>query len=91
MVRSPVSTIGSFTEAEFLGEKKNTFKSVAFRSRYVDGAMYMRAAANAIENAKEEIFITDWWLSPELFLKRSHCKNNEEWRLDLLLKRKAVI
>ncbi|XP_018495374.1 phospholipase D2 [Galendromus occidentalis] len=56
---------------------------------YVDGAMYMRAVANAIENAREEIFITDWWLSPELFLKRSHNKNNEDWRLDLLLRRKA--
>uniref|UniRef100_A0A8C4SS35 phospholipase D n=1 Tax=Erpetoichthys calabaricus TaxID=27687 RepID=A0A8C4SS35_ERPCA len=44
--------------------------------------------ANALEVAKEEIFITDWWLSPEIFLKRPVVDGNA-WRLDCVLKRKA--
>ena len=28
--------------------------------RFVDGASYMSAVADAIETAKQEIFITDW-------------------------------
>jgi phospholipase D1/2 len=55
---------------------------------FVDGAGYMSAVADAIENAKEEIFITDWWLSPEIHMKRpAIC--GEHWRLDKLLQRKA--
>ncbi|KAF3845206.1 hypothetical protein F7725_008369 [Dissostichus mawsoni] len=37
---------------------------------YVNGKNYMEDVADALEEAKEEIFITDWWLSPEIFLKR---------------------
>ena len=29
--------------------------------RFVDGASYFEAVAEALEKAKEEIFITDWW------------------------------
>lgn len=29
--------------------------------RYVNGKTYMEDVANALEEAKEEIFITDWW------------------------------
>jgi phospholipase D1/2 len=42
----------------------------------------------ALENAKESIYIADWWLSPELFLRRPPYYN-QEWRLDQILKRKA--
>lgn len=38
----------------------------------------------ALENAKQEIWILDWWLSPELFLRRPPAKN-EQYRLDKLL------
>ena len=41
------------------------------------------------DHAKEEIYITDWWLSPELHLKRPVAKYGDEFRLDVLLKRKA--
>lgn len=41
-----------------------------------------------MENAKESIYIADWWLSPELFLRRPP-HENEEWRLDQILKRRA--
>lgn len=29
--------------------------------RYVNGKTYMEDVADALEEAKEEIFITDWW------------------------------
>lgn len=38
--------------------------------RYVDGAWYMSDVADLLEDAREEIFITDWWLSPDIYLKR---------------------
>ncbi|XP_061825206.1 phospholipase D1a [Nerophis lumbriciformis] len=55
---------------------------------YVNGKSYMEDVANALEEAREEIFITDWWLSPEIFLKRPVVEGNY-WRLDCTLKRKA--
>uniref|UniRef100_A0A8C8GVP4 Phospholipase n=1 Tax=Oncorhynchus tshawytscha TaxID=74940 RepID=A0A8C8GVP4_ONCTS len=55
---------------------------------YVNGKTYMEDVADALEEAKEEIFITDWWLSPEIFLKRPVVEGNK-WRLDCILKRKA--
>ncbi|XP_069562982.1 phospholipase D1 isoform X2 [Brachyistius frenatus] len=55
---------------------------------YVNGKTYMEDLADALEEAKEEIFITDWWLSPEIFLKRPVVEGNR-WRLDCTLKRKA--
>lgn len=55
----------------------------------MDGADYMSAVADALENAKEEIFIADWWLSPEIHMKRPML-NGDYWRLDKILQRKAV-
>ncbi|XP_071557786.1 phospholipase D1 isoform X2 [Temnothorax nylanderi] len=56
---------------------------------FVDGADYMSAVADALENAKEEIFIADWWLSPEIHMKRP-MPGGDYWRLDKILRRKAV-
>ncbi|KAJ8357090.1 hypothetical protein SKAU_G00198840 [Synaphobranchus kaupii] len=55
---------------------------------YVNGRYFMEDVANALEEAREEIFITDWWLSPEIFMKRPVVEGNR-WRLDCILKRKA--
>uniref|UniRef100_A0A4W3HP38 Phospholipase n=1 Tax=Callorhinchus milii TaxID=7868 RepID=A0A4W3HP38_CALMI len=55
---------------------------------YVNAKGYFEDLANALEEAKEEIFITDWWLSPEIFLKRPVLEGNR-WRLDYVLQRKA--
>ncbi|XP_066204049.1 phospholipase D1 isoform X3 [Saccopteryx leptura] len=55
---------------------------------YVNARGYFEDIANAMEGAEEEIFITDWWLSPEIFLKRPVVEGNR-WRLDCILKRKA--
>lgn len=48
----------------------------------------MEAVAKGILAAKEEIFITDWWLSPELTLVRP--SEGDSMRLDTLLGKKAV-
>ncbi|KAF2792764.1 phospholipase-like protein PldA [Melanomma pulvis-pyrius CBS 109.77] len=55
---------------------------------YVDGRDYFWAVSEALEKAKETIYIEDWWLSPELFLRRPPFYN-QEWRLDQILKRRA--
>ncbi|KAJ4323841.1 hypothetical protein N0V94_001625 [Neodidymelliopsis sp. IMI 364377] len=55
---------------------------------YVDGRDYFWAVAEALEQAQETIYIADWWLSPELFLKRPPFYN-QKWRLDQILKRRA--
>ena len=37
---------------------------------FVDAAEYFEAVADAMESARQEIFIHGWWVSPELHLKR---------------------
>ncbi|MBN3318061.1 PLD2 Phospholipase, partial [Atractosteus spatula] len=54
---------------------------------YINGREYFADVAQALEQAREEIFITDWWLSPEIYLKRP--ATSHYWRLDQILKRKA--
>ncbi|KAJ1721323.1 hypothetical protein LPJ53_004147 [Coemansia erecta] len=55
---------------------------------FVDGDDYFYAVSEALEKATDCIYIEDWWLSPELHLRRPY-HLNEEYRLDRLLKRKA--
>ncbi|KAL2825272.1 hypothetical protein BDW59DRAFT_146321 [Aspergillus cavernicola] len=55
---------------------------------YVDALDYLWAVSVALEQAKEVIYIEDWWLSPELFLRRPPV-DAQEWRLDHILKRRA--
>ncbi|MCJ1376949.1 hypothetical protein MMC17_000039 [Xylographa soralifera] len=55
---------------------------------YVDGCGYMWAVSIALEQAKESIWILDWWLSPELYLRRPPSKNTQ-YRLDRLLQAAA--
>ncbi|KAJ8447810.1 hypothetical protein Cgig2_015173 [Carnegiea gigantea] len=55
---------------------------------FIDGQSAFDAIATAIENANSEIFITGWWLCPELYLRRPF-HSHEGSRLDALLKAKA--
>jgi phospholipase D1/2 len=48
----------------------------------------MEAVAKGILAAREEIFITDWWLSPEIALIRPY--EDDSMRLDNLLGKRAV-
>ncbi|GAA5854566.1 hypothetical protein JCM8547_004887 [Rhodosporidiobolus lusitaniae] len=54
----------------------------------IDGRDYFWSLSRAIALAKHKIYIHDWWLSPELYLRRPAI-DNEKWRLDRLLQRKA--
>ncbi|CZT11707.1 related to phospholipase D [Rhynchosporium graminicola] len=51
---------------------------------YVDGCGYMWAVSVAIEEARESIWILDWWLSGELYLRRPPTEN-ENYRVDRML------
>ncbi|KAF2817639.1 phospholipase D/nuclease [Mytilinidion resinicola] len=51
---------------------------------YVDACGYMWAVSIALERAKESIWILDWWLSPELYLRRPPAAH-EQYRLDRML------
>ncbi|KAK3115484.1 hypothetical protein LTR53_005141 [Teratosphaeriaceae sp. CCFEE 6253] len=51
---------------------------------YVDGCGYFYAVSVALERARESIWILDWWLSPELYLRRPPA-TNEQYRLDKML------
>lgn len=54
---------------------------------YVNAASYMEHVMNGLNNAKEEIYIADWWLCPEIFLKRP--TDDTQYRLDKILLKKA--
>ena len=53
------------------------------------GAAYFDALADAIARAKFSIFISGWWVAPEIYLKRHGGKLLQEYRLDNLLQTKA--
>ncbi|KAK1544274.1 hypothetical protein CPAR01_04907 [Colletotrichum paranaense] len=75
------------------GHAENRFQSFAPQTTgnakwYVDGCSYFWAVSEAIEQARESIYILDWWLSPELYLRRPPSQN-ERYRIDNLLKAAA--
>jgi phospholipase D1/2 len=55
---------------------------------FVNAGLYMEMALAALNEAKEEIMITDWWFSPEIFLKRP--TEDLQYRLDQVLLKKSV-
>ncbi|KAH9885156.1 phospholipase D [Xylariomycetidae sp. FL2044] len=60
----------------------------AFAQWLVDARDYMWNVSRAISMAQDVIYIHDWWLSPELYMRRPACIS-QKWRLDRLLQRKA--
>ncbi|KAF2095689.1 phospholipase D, partial [Rhizodiscina lignyota] len=69
----------------------NSFAPVrknVFARWLVDGRDYMWQVSKAISRATDVIYIHDWWLSPELYLRRP-AAISQKWRLDRLLQRKA--
>ncbi|KAI7896962.1 uncharacterized protein EV154DRAFT_490014 [Mucor mucedo] len=82
-----------FIEQQLANEKHryDSFAAVRHEAQvkfYIDGQNYCWAVSEAIEAATECIYIEDWWLTPELYLRRPPSKY-PEYRLDALLKRKA--
>ncbi|KAK6359005.1 Phospholipase D1 [Orbilia brochopaga] len=74
--------------------QKHRFDSFApvrqycFAQWLVDGRDYFWNVSRAVSMAKDVIYIHDWWLSPELYLRRPAAVSHK-WRLDRLLQRKA--
>lgn len=63
-------------------------RSNVYAQWLVDGRDYMWNVSRAISMAKDVIYIHDWWLSPELYMRRPPCIS-QRWRLDRLLQQKA--
>eukprot|EP00835_Amoeboradix_gromovi_P001597 NODE_76_length_23341_cov_0.477498.p4 type:complete len:861 gc:universal NODE_76_length_23341_cov_0.477498:16030-13448(-) len=55
---------------------------------YIDASNYFKALIGHIESATKSIYISDWWLTPELYLLRPYA-DNEHSRLDRVLLRAA--
>lgn len=74
--------------------KPNRFESFApvrqscYAKLLVDGRDYFWALSEALLAAKDCIFIHDWWLSPELYMRRP-VEGNEPYRIDRILQKKA--
>lgn len=83
---------GENPESSTEGQKRidNRFQSFAPQRQdnaakwFVDGCGYFWAVSIALEEAKESIWILDWWLSPELYLRRPPSAN-AQYRLDRML------
>jgi phospholipase D1/2 len=72
-------------------QRYNSFAPVrenVYAQFLVDGRDYMWNVSRAISMARDVIYIHDWWLSPELYMRRP-AAISQRWRLDRLLKRKA--
>ncbi|CAF1160764.1 unnamed protein product [Rotaria sp. Silwood1] len=73
--------------------QQHLFKSFApqrqqqYAQWFINGQPYMEALAKAILAAREEIYISDWWLSPEIMLIRPY--QDDSMRLDNLLGKRA--
>ncbi|KAJ5288491.1 hypothetical protein N7478_001521 [Penicillium angulare] len=74
--------------------RPNRFDSYApvrqkcFAQWLVDARDHMWVVSRAINQAKDVIYIHDWWLSPELYMRRP-AAISQKWRLDRLLQAKA--
>ena len=56
---------------------------------FVDSAGYYEELYDCLVRAKKELFITDWWLSPEINLKGPVQDGESEYRLDKVLSKIA--
>lgn len=82
-----------FTDARYL--TNGSYAPIRADQRaawHINGAKYMEHVYWALANAREEIYIAAWWLTPETYLIRpvSSCESSKiESRLDQVLFRKA--
>lgn len=56
---------------------------------YIDGSDYYEAVERAIQSARYTVYISGWWISPELYLRRPASKYPNS-RLDMVLQAAAV-
>ena len=94
--REHVAWLKSFKlmQQNTIWSQKHRFDSFApirtncFAQWFVDGRDYFWALSAALEMAQQTIFIHDWMLSPELYLRRP-ANGNQQYRIDRLLQKKA--
>ncbi|KAI9510126.1 hypothetical protein F5148DRAFT_1182591 [Russula earlei] len=80
-IRSEI--ISSHRFQSFAGEREQNFVKW-----HIAGHDYFYALSEMLDSARESIFIQDWWLTPELYLRRPPAYH-PEWRFDKVLQRKA--
>lgn len=88
--------VSSITHAAYssIWTKRHRFGSFApvrknaFCKFLVDGRDYFWALSEALKMAEDVIYIHDWWLSPELYMRRP-VNGNQEFRIDRVLKERA--
>ncbi|KAL6064690.1 Phospholipase, variant 2 [Balamuthia mandrillaris] len=71
--------------------KYNSFaapRSDSLAEWYVDGKATFLAIKRAIEGAQERVFITDWWMVPDIYMQRDPPVSADD-RLDRLMLTKA--
>jgi phospholipase D1/2 len=85
-IRSSIATSGWCQPTRF--DSFAPVRQKCFAQWLVDGRDHMWVVSRAINQAKDVIYIHDWWLSPELYMRRPPAIS-QKWRLDRLLKRKA--
>ncbi|RDW67489.1 uncharacterized protein DSM5745_09355 [Aspergillus mulundensis] len=56
---------------------------------HIAGCAYFWAISEALERARESVWIMGWWVSPEVYLRRPPSRN-EGYRLDRMLKAAAL-
>lgn len=95
-VKDIKTTLSKEVAAEIHGNSRSQHRYSSFAEPrdgnnvkwYVDGCGYFWAVSVALEQARESIWILDWWLSPELHLRRP-AAGNEQYRLDRMLQAAA--
>ena len=84
------SVWGPYSERKygsFAPQRKNNYVK-----HFIDGKDYFSTLHAELMKAEKEVFITDWWLTPELYLKRPVSLEEsgmEKYRLDYTLKELA--
>jgi phosphatidylserine/phosphatidylglycerophosphate/cardiolipin synthase-like enzyme len=84
---SPWGPNGKFRYGSFAPQRLNNFVKY-----FIDGDSYFETLYDRLSKAVKQVFITDWWLTPELFLKRPvsfESKNHQKFRIDNILGRLA--
>ncbi|KAK6463764.1 phospholipase D [Scheffersomyces coipomensis] len=89
-----VESLVAMKNSTIWSQPHNRFDSFApvrencFAQWFIDARDYFWSISAALELAKDTIFIHDWWLTPEMYLRRP-ANGNQQWRLDRILQRKA--
>lgn len=76
-------------------EKQNRFGSFSkirnncYAKLYNDGVDYFKDMRHMLENARNQVLITDWWFTPYIILERPNKITDKRFRIDGILKRIA--